>query len=227
MNDKNVLTNYNGNDFGFYKISFNQFVEDWCKIYNDNEPNLDIIRDIYDDIIIPRRSTHSSAGYDFFIPFNILIPVGKCITIPTGIRACFPDNMVLLIYPRSGLGFRHGVKLTNTVGVIDSDYYNAKNEGHIMIKIKYEDVDDIQISTNNMIPKNTNEIDTVDNLIFNPVYYTETDNVSNNNQIHKKTLKLDKGTAFSQGIFTFFNIFSNEDKSVMKTRTGGFGSTDK
>jgi len=42
---------------------------------------------------------------------------------------------VLLLYPRSGLGFKYRLQLNNTVGVIDSDYFGAKNEGHIMLKL--------------------------------------------------------------------------------------------
>ena len=42
---------------------------------------------------------------------------------------------VLLIFPRSGLGFKHHLHLANTTGVIDSDYVNAPNGGHIMVKI--------------------------------------------------------------------------------------------
>jgi dUTP pyrophosphatase len=40
-----------------------------------------------------------------------------------------------MIFPRSGLGFKHQVRLANTVGVIDSDYFRAANEGHIMVRI--------------------------------------------------------------------------------------------
>ncbi|MBR6796340.1 MAG: deoxyuridine 5'-triphosphate nucleotidohydrolase, partial [Clostridia bacterium] len=42
---------------------------------------------------------------------------------------------VLKIYPRSGLGFKLGLRLMNTVGIIDGDYYYSSNEGHIMIKL--------------------------------------------------------------------------------------------
>ena len=56
-------------------------------------------------------------------------------TAMSGIRAKMPEDYVLMIYPRSGLGFKYRLQLNNTVGVIDSDYYNALNEGHIMIKI--------------------------------------------------------------------------------------------
>ena len=60
---------------------------------------------------------------------------GECIKIPTGIRAYIEDGWVLKIYPRSGLGFKYRLQLNNTVGIIDSDYYNSDNEGHIFIKI--------------------------------------------------------------------------------------------
>ena len=40
-----------------------------------------------------------------------------------------------MIYPRSGLGFKYRLQLNNTVGVIDSDYFNSDNEGHIFIKM--------------------------------------------------------------------------------------------
>lgn len=84
----------------------------------------------------PKRSTHGSAGYDFFAPFNIIIQPGRSVVIPTGIRCKFLDeNFALKIYPRSGLGFKYEVMLANTVGIIDSDYYNSDNEGHIMIKL--------------------------------------------------------------------------------------------
>ena len=49
-----------------------------------------------------------------------------------------PSNWVLLIYPRSGLGFKFRLKLNNTVGVIDADYSNSDNEGHIFIRITNE-----------------------------------------------------------------------------------------
>ena len=45
------------------------------------------------------------------------------------------DGWVLLMFPRSGLGFKYRLQLDNTIGVIDSDYFNSDNEGHIMIKL--------------------------------------------------------------------------------------------
>jgi dUTP pyrophosphatase len=55
--------------------------------------------------------------------------------IPTGIRVRIDKGWALLLFPRSGLGFRYRLQLNNTVGVIDSDYYDSDNEGHIFIKM--------------------------------------------------------------------------------------------
>ena len=40
-----------------------------------------------------------------------------------------------MLFPRSGLGFKYRLMLNNTVGVVDADYFNANNEGHIFIKL--------------------------------------------------------------------------------------------
>ena len=63
---------------------------------------------------------------------------GATIKIPTGIRCILKEGFVLKEYPRSGLGFKYRVRLDNTVGIIDSDYYKSDNEGHIFIKITNE-----------------------------------------------------------------------------------------
>lgn len=85
---------------------------------------------------LPKRATSGSAGYDFFSPINFVLKPGESIKIPTGIKCCMSSRWVLKLYPRSGLGFKYHVQLANTVGIIDSDYFNSKeNEGHIMVKL--------------------------------------------------------------------------------------------
>lgn len=117
----------------FEKVSFNQFYND----FNDCFTNYtkDQIVDIYNKIKLPTRATKGSAGYDFFIPIAITLKPNETIKIPTGIRCKINDGWFLAIFPRSGLGFKFRLQLNNTVGIIDSDYYNALNEGHIMCKI--------------------------------------------------------------------------------------------
>lgn len=89
----------------------------------------------YESVILPRRATAGSAGYDFFAPTQFTLSAGETIKIATGIRVKIANGWALLIYPRSSLGFKFRLRLDNTVGVIDSDYYNADNEGHIFIKL--------------------------------------------------------------------------------------------
>ena len=89
-----------------------------------------------DEIALPKRATAGSAGYDFVSPLEVTIPAGGTALIPTGIRAVMEQGWVLMLFPRSSLGFRHAVRLSNTVGIIDSDYAFAKNEGHIMVKLR-------------------------------------------------------------------------------------------
>ena len=79
-------------------------------------------RDGYENIILPRRATAGSAGYDFIAPYDFTLESGEEIVIDTGIRAKIADGWVLVILPRSGSGFKFGVRLANTAGVIDSDY---------------------------------------------------------------------------------------------------------
>ena len=92
-------------------------------------------RDGYENILLPRRATAGSAGYDFIAPYDFVLESGEEIVIDTGIRAKIAEGWVLVILPRSGSGFKYGVRLANTAGVIDSDYFNADNEGHIKIKL--------------------------------------------------------------------------------------------
>ena len=117
----------------FFKVSKEQFISSM----NDSFPQYseEDILDIYESLKLPKRATTGSAGYDFFAPFAFSLPAGSTIKIPTGIRAKMDEDWVLKIYPRSGLGFKYRLQLNNTVGIIDSDYYNSENEGHIFIKL--------------------------------------------------------------------------------------------
>ena len=110
----------------FEKISFEQFKAGY--------PN-DDAESVYNAIKLPKRATSGSAGYDFFAPFDIELKAGETVKIPTGIRVKIEDGWFLSLYPRSGLGFKFRLQLDNTVGIIDSDYYNSDNEGHIFAKI--------------------------------------------------------------------------------------------
>ena len=121
----------------FEKVSFEQFKKDWLKNcpINKSAWTNDEIKEIYNNIKLPGRGTKGSAGYDFYVPVEINIPFNTSKTIPTGIRCNIKEGWFLNLNPRSGQGFKYGIRLANTRGIIDSDYYGADNEGHIMVKI--------------------------------------------------------------------------------------------
>ena len=124
------------NSAKFYKVSYEQFQMGMEK---------EDVKDIYDAIKLPRRATKGSAGYDFYTPIDIHLEPGETVKIPTGIRCEMNERWVLMIYPRSGLGFKYKARLCNTVGVVDSDFYYSDNEGHIFAKLSNEGDKDIEI----------------------------------------------------------------------------------
>lgn len=162
----------------FHKVSYGQFQE----VYLDCFPGTDEekVQEIYENIRLPKRATASSAGYDFYAPFDFSLKPGEVIKIPTGIRVEMEENWVLKCYPRSGLGFKYRLQLNNTVGIIDSDYFYSDNEGHIQAKLTNDSKDG-------------------------------------------KTLELEAGKGFMQGIFVEYGITVDDD--VTAVRNGGFGST--
>ncbi|MFA7637074.1 MAG: hypothetical protein WCX81_04860 [Monoglobales bacterium] len=94
---------------------------------------------INDGINLPKRSTKNSAGYDIESAEDIVIPSiwnskdKKPTFVKTGIKAYMLDDEVLYLYNRSSNPGKKGLVLSNSVGVVDSDYYNnPDNEGHIM-----------------------------------------------------------------------------------------------
>lgn len=107
----------------FERVSFNEF------------STTGLLKDIYNHIQMPKRATMGSAGYDFYSPIDFVLKPGETVKVPTGIRVRIDNGWVLCLFPRSSLGFKYRLQLDNTVGIIDSDYYNATNEGHIFIKL--------------------------------------------------------------------------------------------
>lgn len=89
------------------------------------------------DAVVPFYATPGSAAFDIATPnstgdFGIYKDYGTYATIELNTKLEFeiPYNHVMLIYSRSGHGFKHGIKLDNGTGIIDSDY-----RGELKIKL--------------------------------------------------------------------------------------------
>lgn len=169
----------------FEKVSIEQFTKDWLDTFHemDSSNHGDILAEInriYDKIKLPQRATKGSAGYDFYSPIEFTLKPGDTIKLPTGIRAFIAEGWALTCYPRSGLGFKYRLQLNNTVGIVDSDYYDSDNEGHIFCKMT-------------------------------------------NDSNEGKTVSVEDGMGFMQGIFLQYGITYDDDTDTI--RNGGLGST--
>lgn len=162
----------------FEKVEKTRFVQDCLDAGICAERNR--IEEAYEALKMPIRATAGSAGYDVFLPLPLALAPGSSMTVPTGLRVRIDEGWMLLICPKSGLGFTYRLQLDNTVGIVDSDYYGAENQGHILVRIT-------------------------------------------NDSRQERTLSLDAGKAFVQGIFVPFGITHSD--SAESSRTGGFGST--
>ena len=101
------------------------------------------------NINLPVRSTKNSAGYDVEAAEDCIIPAfkpgQKPTLVKTGIKAYMESDEVLILANRSSNPGKKGLILANSIGVVDSDYYeNPDNDGHIMyafFNFKAEDVE--------------------------------------------------------------------------------------
>lgn len=160
------------------------------------------------EIILPKRATKGSAGYDIAAAERTTIPsiwnvlsknagleaMGedtvveenkqylKSILVPTGIKAYMPENEYLMLVNRSSNPLKNNLSLPNGIGIIDSDYYNNEsNEGEIFVQLINYGLED----------------------------YT-----------------IEKGDRIAQGIFTPYHTADGEADNL-GSRLGGFGSSGK
>ena len=106
------------------------------------------------DFDLPARATQYSAGYDFHSPIDCVIKPGETLFFSLEVKCSIKENECLMIFPRSSLGFKgsNHIMLTNTVGIIDSDYFNNEsNEGVIGLKLHNFGTENFVIKKNDKV----------------------------------------------------------------------------
>ena len=91
---------------------------------------------------MPVRANPTDAGLDLRTKTTTTLMFGKRTMVGTGVSVKIPRGYVGLLFPRSSLS-KQGVNMTNSVGVIDSDY-----RGEIIASLQF-----------NGVPGNCNEIE--------------------------------------------------------------------
>lgn len=109
-----------------------------------------------EEINLPERKTRCSAGYDIESAEDCVIPAFKPgikpTLIKTGIKAYMPDNEYLMLCNRSSNPKKKGLILSNSVGIVDADYYgNVDNDGAIMFAFYNVFAEDVEIKKGDII----------------------------------------------------------------------------
>ena len=88
------------------------------------------VKRLYDSAILPTYATDGSACFDIYTMLNGDTDYNEPHTYSTGLAFEIPEDHVMLVFSRSGHGFKNDVRLSNCVGVIDSDY-----RGELKVKL--------------------------------------------------------------------------------------------
>lgn len=80
------------------------------------------VKRLYEEALLPTKATEGSAAFDLYAYTEAPLEPGETFKYKTGIALEIPEGSVGLIFPRSGLSTKFGIRLSNCVGVIDSDY---------------------------------------------------------------------------------------------------------
>ncbi len=88
------------------------------------------VKRLYDSVILPTYATDGSGCFDIYTMLNGDTDYNEPHTYSTGLAFEIPEDHVMLVFSRSGHGFKNDVRLSNCVGVIDSDY-----RGELKVKL--------------------------------------------------------------------------------------------
>jgi dUTP pyrophosphatase len=110
------------------------------------------VKKLHPEAAIPAYATAGAACFDLHALVEddihgdgalVMRPDAQAV-IRTGLAFQVPDGHVMLVYSRSGHGFKNSVRLSNATGVIDSDYRGEvqvalHNDGRARFTVRHGD----------------------------------------------------------------------------------------
>lgn len=96
--------------------------------------------------MMPAYATEGAACFDIACIAGAIIQPGTAEIFDTGLAFEVPDGHVMMIYSRSGHGFKHDTRLSNCVGVIDSDF-----RGAVKVKLRNDGSDPVRVENGDRI----------------------------------------------------------------------------
>lgn len=91
------------------------------------------IKKIHPDAKVPVYGSKGAACFDLYAAriIDTADDIERTVTYGTGLQFEVPEGHVMMIYSRSGHGFKNGITLVNGTGVIDADY-----RGEVCVKLR-------------------------------------------------------------------------------------------
>lgn len=159
--------------------------------------------------LLPLRASKTSAGYDFYAVEDLKIPPQAKLEFITDVKAYMRKDEMLMLVVRSSTGVKNDLMMANTIGIIDSDFYNnPDNEGNIKIILR------------NLRPEmrllGFKEISIGSEIISVP----QIEDLREKNTVHIKA-----GERVVQGIFV--PVLEADSCNSENERLGGLGSSGK
>ncbi len=97
-----------------------------CQVFINNEVKMNQIKVhielCRDGAVLPKYANINDGGMDITLPEAIIIPAGKTLIAPTGLKVALPVGWMLLVFPRSGISVKTGLRIANSPGLIDTGY---------------------------------------------------------------------------------------------------------
>lgn len=141
-NEEIIITSKNEME-QFFTLDGWSFYPDMCELVEDNKlkRGFEIVNEEFRkhpnvEIQLPTRGSKISAGYDFYLPYDLILQPGEKTCVWSDVKAYMQEGEVLMLHVRSSIGIKKGLMLSNITGVIDADYYNnPNNDGNIGIAL--------------------------------------------------------------------------------------------
>lgn len=104
------------------------------------------IKKLHADAQLPTYGTADAACFDLYALTDVSVPSSSSAAVKTGLAIEVPPGHALMVYSRSGHGFKNGIRLSNTTGIVDSDY-----RGEVMVKLHNDSTTDFQVRAGDRI----------------------------------------------------------------------------
>lgn len=110
------------------------------------------IKKLREDAVIPRYARAMDAGFDLVAVEDVIIAPGESAKIPTGLAFALPEGYELQVRPRSGIGAKTKLRLSNAPGTVDAGYrgevcvlmdnirFPSRQMGHVCLDASEQEV---------------------------------------------------------------------------------------